>query len=377
MLRFLLSVALVLSVMACGTKSEQPLLSGVLWGGEGNRMVIKSALDPGALTDTIIVNHQGEFYWNPDTIVPGFYRFEKTNGDGLMLILFSNKPVFIDAQHIIFPRNAKVEGSEFTKGFIDIDINTRAWNDDVDKLIQSTQVPDWIPTPKALKLITEQMDSIRNWYKLQAIQIAVDPMVSMYALIQEAGNHQLFHQWNDLDIFFKTDSMLRNQEIKEVSIFKNQVSRLRRIHNSYLNLLPGTQMPEIPIQNSSGKPGTVHLPEDKIVYLEIRCAKGDSDKALIEADSKKVSQLKHDNLEYHRIWINCAGVSFNGFSQESQSDFIDHFDFSDSFPDLNEVLGLKQLPANFVLVRDGSIVAKNIWDSELDKVLKTLIIKKP
>jgi hypothetical protein len=137
---------------ACQPSEEQPALSGVLWGGEGSRMVIRSAYEPKRLNDTLLIDHQGEFVWNPDTILPGFYFLEKDPDNHLVLIFTGDNTVHVDAQYINFPNKAKVNGSNHAEDFSKVETISKTWQKALQKTTAVTSDSGWIPTPVAVNI---------------------------------------------------------------------------------------------------------------------------------------------------------------------------------------------------------------------------------
>lgn len=91
MLRYL-SILLLLSLWACSDPTPQAPLYGTFWGGEGSRLILRSVHGDKAVSDTLLIDHQGNFLWQPDTLLPGFYQLEKQSGKQLSSFLPEQRP---------------------------------------------------------------------------------------------------------------------------------------------------------------------------------------------------------------------------------------------------------------------------------------------
>ena len=93
MIRIFSFILIILFCVSCTHKNQAPVLSGILWGGEGNMLIIKSVLDKSDSYDTLFIDHMGEFAWTPDTIISGLYRLENIYQEGVTLLLDPNKQI--------------------------------------------------------------------------------------------------------------------------------------------------------------------------------------------------------------------------------------------------------------------------------------------
>jgi len=122
---------ILINISSCISKTDPPILSGILWGGEGNRMFIKSVSSENFTTDTILIDNMGEFVWNRDTIVAGFYSLEKMDGSKLILFLEPGKSQFIDGLFATFPEKIKIPGTDLPESFLKIENINKEWYNEI------------------------------------------------------------------------------------------------------------------------------------------------------------------------------------------------------------------------------------------------------
>lgn len=369
MFRFIFIVLIASFMLSCGTKKEPPLLSGLMWGGEGNRLVVKCARNPMELSDTIIINHLGEFYWNPDSMCNGFYRLEKLTGEGILLVLKDNEKIYVDAQYISFPENVKVTGSPYSNGFYLIEQNSRNWLEAMNKITAVTTEPGWIASREAVQSLKSDIDSINVSFRMRALAISSSPLERMYALLQEAGNYRLFDPWDDRQIFFQVDSSVNwYSGLPEVDQFRRSVSLIRHMDEMDRMLAPGNIFPRV--ENETLRDTIDVLRQlGNPLYIEFVCVEDRMPVSIWQRHTGILDRYKRAGLTVCSMILDSVQMG-----QLMVDDGLKAgFEAKDEF--ILQALGVRSVPANFVLDNDGVIVARNVWQQNLEKVLDLLLKK--
>lgn len=358
---------LITLLSACQPKQEQAVLSGVLWGGEGNRMLIRSASETMRVSDTLLIDNHGEFVWNPDTLIPGFYFLEKNAENHLVLILTPNKPVKVDAQYINFPYNAEVNGSDYAQDFFKVETISKNWHQSLQKASALAADSGWIPSPLAIASIKRQLDSITNIYQQEMLEVTAPPLVRMYALLQTAGHRQLFDPWQHRLLFYATDSLLSPwQFINEVRQFSNKVAQLKATEQLTLKYQPGDAFPEMVLACDQNDTISTEDLKQSTVYIGIYSPAQQNKKDLHLENLKLLNSYEWKGLKAAFLMTDSGNIA------RKNPRFYYHNYASGLSLNLKEDLGIVALPANFLLNEEGIIVAKNVWGDKLQKVLEQL-----
>lgn len=362
-----LSVLLMMMLlMACQPPKEQPALSGVLWGGEGNRMLIRSATEYGQVADTLLVDHQGVFVWNPDTVVPGFYLLEK-NPDNRLVLVFNNKPVQVDAQYINFPANAKVTGSNHSQDFFKVENIIKNWQQALKKASAATSDSGWIPSPGAVANIKAKLDSLTHIYREDLLNVAEAPLVRMYALLQTAGHRQMFDPWKHRQLFYDTDSLLTSYHfLQEVRQFSSKVAKLRETERVGQKFIPGDAFPEMVLAYEQSDTISTENLRQSAVYIGIYDPTQQNGQELYQESLLQLGRYQWRGLKAAILTTDSANIN------KVNPRFYYHNYASGLSLNLKEELGIVLLPANFLLNEEGVIVAKNVWGDKLQEVLEQL-----
>ncbi|GAO28388.1 hypothetical protein JCM15548_1474 [Geofilum rubicundum JCM 15548] len=333
-------------------------------------MVIRSAYDTERVNDTLLIDHQGEFVWNPDTVIPGFYFLEKGPHNHLVLIFTGQNTVQIDAQYINFPNNAKVSGSNHAEDFSKVEAIRNNWHQALQKATTATSDSGWIPTPGAVHQLKEQLDSVTNFYRQVILDAAKPPLVRMYALLQTAGRHTLFDPWENRQLFYTTDSLLASyQFMEEVGRFSEKVSQLKATEQLSNKLRPGDAFPEMILSIDQADTITVSQLSASPVYIGIYNPSDPGENALHEESLTQLVRLQSRGFQVAFLLTDSATIA------QKHPRFHYH-NYRTGLPgNIQEELGIVRQPANFILNESGIIVAKNVWGNKLQQIAEQLLQK--
>lgn len=363
-------------MMGCSTPTEQPLLSGLMWGGEGSRLVIKPAVANPAWTDTVLINHLGEFEWKRDSLVPGFYRLEKSASAGLMFFLEKHSSVFVDAQYVTYPEGTKVVGSDIALDLLALEKNSERWLTEIDTLTRRVHNPEWKASAANRNQLKDDLDSLRLIYQNRALSLSAKPLVRSVALMQYAGNNPLFNPWSDRHYFFEADSLLQKyRNYESLAGFFNMVDQIKHRQLIDRKIKPGDLFPEIKLPNQWGDSVALSRFLGTPVYVEVWNPSMDHNKNLHTALVALANQYRRQELEIYLVALDTVPATWKERIRQQNLYFYNVIDTSRQASSLINELGILQLPANFILDGNGRVVAKNVWDEQLEKSLGLLLKK--
>ena len=360
MIRISSFLLILMFCVACNSRNQKPVLSGMLWGGEGNMLLIKPVLDGKNLYDTLFIDNMGEFAWNPDSVQPGLYRLENIFQEGITFFIDAENPQFVDGLYSEFPENLKLPDSNLPEIFYAIENNTKKWNYEIDLIIAKIDSLKDNITSSQMKLFENEYDSIRKAYCEQTLAISDEPIARMFALLQTVGNNPMFDMWEYRNLFFETDATLKSlSHLEEVRIFSKNVARLRNMQLKYDNIEIGGHFPTLIFLND-----TLNIAKYKgnPVYIEIRLAE-------TSYINPEIQQYKRQGIE---VVIILLDSSEKGIEEALPRIYAGHNCILDSRGENSPVidkLGIMQYPSNFLLNENGIVAAKNIWGERLEKVV--------
>lgn len=336
------------------------MLSGYMWGGEGNRMVISAPNDSLFIPDTLLISSSGQIHWNPDTIVSGLYLLSKTSGESLLIQLSDNEPVFIDAQYIIFPDHVQLNGSEHSNQFLAIERMSKEWLSEMNRMTSVVDSPGWTPTPAKVENLYEDLDSLKNVFRGRALELSRAPMVRMYALLQTAGNHSLFDPWGDRNLFYRADSMLINKRyLREVEDFANMVGKLRQMEQEFQRFNPDHPFPDMEfVQNEE----SISIDDFRGSHLYLEFPSPDF--TLSRVQLNRLTSLHAAGFEV------CFVLNPEDDYNIQRNPLFRYLKLQDY---TRMMIPMGKPPVNFIVNDQGIIIARNVWDEQIYEVKNFLL----
>lgn len=364
-----LFVSSTIFLLACSDRSNAPALSGIIWGGEGNRLTITPATG-NLFIDTLLIDNHGRFVWTPDTVESGFFILQKNPENQILLVLQHGKPIVIDAQYFSFPKGSRAEGFVLHENFLALKEVSKQWHNDLDNASALTTDSMWKPGVEEIKALRHELDSITESYRQKVLSLSQHPLVRMVGLMQTSGNRPLFDMWTYRDLYFEVDSTLGiYSDLREVRTFRKEVAKLYEMQMKHGLLKAGDSFPDLILSiNKNDTVRTADLKESP-VFIGLFDA-SDSEQAALQT---RCAEL----LRQYR-WRGMKAVYLNFDSTEVFRDVPQYYYMNlegGLAPDLKEELGIVNMPACFVLTQSGIIAARNVWDDRLQQVIGQLVEK--
>lgn len=366
MLRIVKILSFFVLISSCADHHPKAPLSGLLWSGEGNRLIIESISDPTEVLDTLLINHLGEFSWQPDTFSSGLYRLSKTDGNGTIIVLERRYPIYIDGQHYTFPNQTKISGNISSDGFIRIDMFSEQWRKQLYETTSSLIKPNWNPKKEEVDNLHAYLDSVDAVYKALIFQKEDHPLEKMYALIQSSGNRHLFNIIKDSTLFLSTAKLLNPyRSFPSVKTFLARTEKLQKFVQQKGLFRPGKKFPFYLITDTTIQNQLL----GSLVYLELFNTSDPINKT-------QGNQYENEILQYRNSKIKICKIALDSIPETKPISAIIYYT-----PSLNdktkllENLPIYQLPTNFIIDDNGIIVASDIWNQQRKDVLDGLLKK--
>ena len=297
------------------------------------------------------------------------------NGDRVPLLLSAGEKVTINAAGNIL-RNYTIEGSQesmlvhsFNKEYIEGVIKLNE--------ILSKYTSQDLSKEEQLD-IAKQYTQLRNEIKRAQLRFIIEHkenIAAVYALYQRLPNDQhLFNGDSDV-IYYRTvaDGIEQNYPNSPyLTILRSQIARM----DAQLNLLAEMKtvnFPEIAMQDMYGDTQRLSSLEGKVILLHFWSATVGNSNAM-NADLKEIyTKYKEQGFEIFQVAVDTSKALWINAVQEQKLPWIS---VSDLLGEASPTLGaynITNLPANFLIDREGNIVGKNLAGDKLDAEIKKLI----
>ncbi|MBQ1252927.1 MAG: AhpC/TSA family protein [Alistipes sp.] len=367
--------ALILGLTSCQNSNVN--ISGRFVGNHANMVYLEqtSTLEQ-TIIDSVQLAEDGSFALQLENVskTPALYNII-LNGDRVPLLLSAGEDVTINAAGNIL-RNYTIEGSaesellhsfnkEFVEGVIKLnDILSKYTANDINDTEQLA--------------LAKEYTQLRNSIKRSQVRFIVENkenIAAVYALYQRLPNDQNLFTGDTDVIYYRTVADGIEQKYPEspyLPLLRSQIARM----DAQLNLLSQMKTvnyPEISMPDMFGNKHALSSLTGKVVLLHFWSATVGNSNAM-NADLKEIySKYKEQGFEIFQVAIDSSKALWINAVQEQKLPWISVSDLlGESSPTLG-AYNITNLPANFLIDREGNIVGKNLAGEELESQIKKLI----
>ena len=372
---FFAVIAMTFALTAC--QKSKVDINGRFVGSDADMVYLEHATTlEQKLIDSVKLAEDGSFKLKIEDAAstPALYNIV-FNGERVPLLLSAGEKVTINAAGNIL-RNYTIEGSQesmlihsFNKEYVEgvIKLNEILSKYTAQDLTQEQQVE-----------LAKQYTQLRNEIKRAQLRFIIEHkenIAAVYALYQRLPNDKNLISDDSDVIYYRTVAEGIEQSYPEspyLSILRSQIARM----DAQLNLLAEMKtvnFPEIAMQDMYGQTQRLSSLEGKVVLLHFWSAAVGNSNAM-NADLKEIyAKYKEQGFEIFQVAVDSSKALWIGTVQEQKLPWIS---VSDLLGEASPTLGaynITNLPANFLIDREGNIVGKNLAGDSLEKEIKKLI----
>jgi thiol-disulfide isomerase/thioredoxin len=383
----LLILAAALLLLTGGCRNDVISLSGTIEGaGHGEYLVLKK-VRPGVLqpVDSVVPDRSGKFRFHTSSKWPVFYMLSMGNSDFLTLLASPGEKIEVRAVRDSMSSPSIVKGSEGTPVMFEFRKDHQAV---LKQLQQLTKVyNDSINSPR-LPLVMDSLDSrateiVAGFREKSRALITKysSSMVAIYLLNQQVvPGMQLFDASKEPGIFYTVDSLLYDKypESDLVVDLHTFVAGLRNsvAVSSVEGTVPavGSILPEIALPDPAGDTLRLSSTRGRIVLVDFWAA------WCPPCREENPNLVRLYDLYHYRgfdIFQVSLDLRKDDWTEAIRKDrlgkwhHVSDLKYRDS--EVVKSFGLTEIPASFLLDREGRVIAVNLRGEELQKKLEELL----
>lgn len=375
--KIIFGAALALAFM-CGCQSTKVEISGRFVGNDSKKVYLEQVLPLNrTIIDSVELDKEGgyEFLVENAPKTPMLYNLVY-QGDKIPMLLQGGDDVKIEAVGNVI-HNYTVKGSEETlllKDFYQTFVKGMQELDDISSQFTSTQLNE-TKRKELVKKYNEASIRIRQ-EQVQFIVRNKSSVAAVYALYQRLPGHTfLFNGENDV-IYYRTVAEALERTYPQSPYLQSLLAEVARFDASIslASNIVESQYPDLTLRNAYGKKMKLSSLAGKVILLDFWSAElGNSNQ--INADMKEIYEQYHEAktpFEIYQVGVDTSKALWIQTIQEQELPWISVSDFMGEASPALRVYNITKLPANFLIDREGKIVAKNIYGKELQAKLHEL-----
>lgn len=373
-----LSVTVVAAVVLCGCHTSKVKISGRLVGSQAKTVYLEQ-VTPLAQTviDSAVLDPQGSYRFQIKgaTRTPSLYNLFY-DGERIPLFVAAGDRITVDAVGNVV-RNYTVEGSaesELLRQFYQAFVTGAQRLDNIAAQFARADIEE--PARKALvKEYTAEYYRIRR-EQLRFIIENKASLAAVYALYQRLpGDTHLFNGDSDV-VYFRTVAEALEQSYPDSPYLQSLLGEIARM-DARIDLtsrISEAGYPDLELADIYGRKIRLSSLLGKVVLLDFWSAELGNSNAL-NAELKQIYRKFSEaptSFEVYQVSVDTSKPLWITAVQEQQLPWISVGDLRGKAAPALGLYNVQRLPANFLIDKQGSIVARDIYGKSLEAKLEEL-----
>ncbi len=362
-------------------KSNQFKISGKISHAEGDTIYLEELLvSTTKPVEKKVIDEKGEFEFKGTATIPTYYLLKLSDNKFITLLVDSIDNVFVEADVANFGREYVIQGSLGSIQVKELTENLNRTEHKLDSLRQLNNLYKANPEYEALKekwnqeytaLIEEQSKFSTNFVLNNPFSMA-----SVFALYQKYKDQS--YVIRDLQTMRTAASALNaiypsSNLVK--ALYENTLQYLRDQKAAQMKQFieqEGVNSPDIELPNPSGKEIALSSLRGEVVLLHFWAAEDQGSRLLNSLLADAYKKYKSKGLEIYQVNVGT-----------NRSEWIDAIDKDNlSWINVGDLEGsntarlsynIQSVPYNYLLDKEGKILAKNLTGTDLDKALAQIL----
>jgi peroxiredoxin len=378
--RILLFLAIILLATSCGKKSNFTI-TGKIEGGAGKTIYLNHLLSSSQMPfDSAKMNNAGEFKLKGTVHEPTFFLLKLSDSNFATLLLDSAENLSITGSYKYFARDYDVKGSDNSAQVRELTMKFASAKSKTDSIrtlylkhqneaLFTSELERW--NKEYTKQVSDYTSYLNDFIKRNPFSMA-----SVYALYQKWGADN--YVANDFQAMKTAASALfavypKNDQVK--ALYTNTLTIIKEQKSANLNTLmsqAAVNSPNVKLPDMSGITRDLWSLHGKYVLLHFWSAKDRTCRIQNEVLTELYAKYKNRGFEIFMVSVDDDRAAWTSAIAEDRLSWINVGDMKGSVSALMNY-NIRNIPANYLLDKEGKIVAKNLQGPELNNTLAKVL----
>lgn len=374
-------------VTSC-SKKDVFTVEGTIEDGGGKKIALyRMDLDKDVAIDSLVIKKNGSFRFKTNRLTePTFFKLQLTPTNFITLLGDTTEHIQIIAQAASLAKNYEVSNSEGSKQVQILKRQITGLRTKIDSLTTYFQrLPEQERTTQIERLSNEIVESINQYKRSIGDFVMENPrsFASYYALFLTLSDETMV-----LNVMDKQDQVYFATIATSLNLLYPESARVKQLYDYVLNAkteqrkarmfeilanAEGAGLPEIKEKDVNGNEIALTSLKGKVVLLSF-WASWDNTSRLENQTIKRIYQkYKGKGFEIYQVGLERSRVLWENALIQDEIPWISVTDlkYTDSFP--ARIYNVQQIPANYLISREGEIIGKDLFGNRLDEKLKEIL----
>ncbi|MBP7509724.1 MAG: AhpC/TSA family protein [Prolixibacteraceae bacterium] len=379
MKKLLIFCIILISFFSC-KKSDNFIIEGKITNSPNKKVYLeKLGINSSTTYDSSKVDNQGRFKLKGKIDQPTFFILKAGNQKFITLLIDSIEKINFSADFINFSNDYKIEGSYGSQRVKELNNQLANTNNRIDSV--TSLISLYANTPGYEDKISEWQRKINNLI-LEQQQfsnrfIAENPfsLASVLAIYQKFNNGNYVVQ--DLQTIKVAASALYSMYPKSEhakTLYEDTKQLMQDVHNLEVqNFIKekGVNSPEITLPDSTGRIINLSSLRGKYVLLHFWSANDADSRIMNPVLKENYNKFKTRGFEIYQVCIDTIKTSWIRAIKNDQLNWTNVNDLDGCISAINSY-NIKYIPSNYLLDRDGVIIAKDLKGPSIYKKLNEI-----
>ncbi len=387
MRQLFLFLILFISVLGC-SKKDDFIIQGNIDGGTGKKVTLyKMEFDKDVPIDSMVIKKNGNFKFKTDRLIePTFFKIELSPVDFITLLGDTTEHIKVNAKASSFAKTYEVLNSTGSKHVQMLNGKISSLRIKIDSLTTYFQSLPKIEKEERIGDISNEISENITQYKEMVGGFIMDnprSFASYYALFLTLSDETMV-----LNIVDKHDQVYFATIATSLNLFYPESSRIRQLYDLVLDAkteqrkarmleiianAEGSGLPEIKEKDVNGNEIALSSLKGKVVLLSFWASWDNASRRENQILKKVYNQYKDKGFDVYQVGLERSKVLWENALIQDEIPWISVTDlkYTDSYP--ARVYNVQQLPANYLISRDGEVIGKNLFGNRLEEKLKEVL----
>jgi len=378
-----LFIYLFIALVSVSCKHNSVKISGTITNPVNGEYIILDELKSNQLKaiDSVKIAADGNFKFSKEITQPSFYLLKTNNNNFLTMLVEPGEKITMKVQNDSMNLPISIQGSKGTELMVEYNKTLR---NTIKKLTGLNKIYEQNVDKPELPKVIESLDSLANVYlgeinlfTKKYIDENITSLVSLVALYQQvAPSVYVLNPTKDLSYFVKVDSSMFSlyPDYEPVATLHEQVKELSGKMNGETNPAPasasGALAPDISLPTPAGDTVKLSSTRGTVVLLDFWAS-------WCAPCRKENPNLVNVYSIYHKKGFQIYQVSLDktkdSWEKGIQEDHLDKWIHVSDVKYWNSIVvplyKVESIPCNFLLDKEGHIIASNLRGEQLQKKL--------
>lgn len=374
--------AAVLVLNSC-KKNNEFTISGKITHAENKTITLEELLVSSVKpVGEVKIDKNGKFKFKGEASIPTYYLLKLSETNFITLLVDSTENIVVEADEVNFSQEYNVEGSIGSILVKELNVTLNKTRSKLDSLKSLNTLYQGNPDYEQLKPVWEEEYNsiVQEQIKFSKNFVLNNPfsMASVLALYQKFDMNDNNYIIEDLQTMRTAASALNsiypNSEHVQ-ALYLNTVQFLRDQQAANVQKLineQGENSPDIVLPNEDGKEIALSSLRGKIVLLQFWAAEDRGSRILNPVLVEIYKKYKNKGFEIYQVSVDNNRIEWIDAVDRDKLTWINVGDMEGSNSAV-QVYNIQSIPFNYLLDKEGVIVAKDLKGPGLDRALSQLL----